>query len=73
MATNDYEELDLFIDEETPVTFLIHFRDREVLDFPGVNHNPIRVNDYWVISHTRDGLPATSYVPVDRVWYFTVL
>lgn len=48
-------------------------RDRTILHFPKVRMNPVRHDGVWVICHDMLGRPASSWIPAEDVWYFTVV
>ena len=76
MARDGYLELDLYFedrDEGSSVTLYLFTREREMLKFENVRHNPLRHKGQWTISHDFFGQQATSLVPADDVWYFTII
>lgn len=75
-SRDDYLEINLYLEdyeEDTSVSLWVHCRNREMLVFHDVRNNPVRYEGRWVIDHDFVDRRATSYIPSDDVWYFTVV
>lgn len=75
MALDDFLELDLYLEDSDydEVALWVTCRNRDMLKFDNVRHNPVRWHGVWSIAHEFFGQRATSILPADEVWYFTTV
>lgn len=70
---SDYMELPLYCDDEDARNLYVHMKDKSMLVFYNVGHDPIRYDGWWTISHMFYGKPASSSILADEVRYFTTV
>jgi hypothetical protein len=70
---SDYLELPLYCEEDDERTLYVHLKDKSVLAFFHVKHDPIRYEGWWTIPHMFHGRRASSSIPADDVRYFTTV
>lgn len=75
-SRDDFLELNLYLEDledEDQVDLWVTCRDRSMLKFDNVRHNPVRWHGVWSITHDFLNQKATSTIPADEVWYFTTV
>jgi|AntAceMinimDraft_11_1070367.scaffolds.fasta_scaffold47714_2 hypothetical protein len=75
--TNDYQELNLYIqdmEEDTSVDLYVYFDHHEMYVFKDITSNPIRYQGFWSVDHKFFGdIVATAQIEDSKVKFFKVI